>query len=139
MKTKHMLGLLTMMTVIGTTTVMGQGRRTNSTPRHDSGRVTVTVEQNRMGGGNRNQGLVRERHSTSYEYNRPVTHRQPVMHREHAVRTYRHEPVRVHEVYVNHPEPMPCPPPRHGGDVAGVVAGAVVGTTLGLLIGSLAY
>lgn len=118
MKTTHMLTILMTMFIMGTTSVMAQGRNMGGRQlHHDSGHVTYSQPAPRHSNGR-------------------AVHHQPVTHHHHRPAVY-HRPA-PRPVYYAAPRHCP-PPPHHHADAAGIVAGAVVATTVGILLGSLAY
>ena len=118
MKTTHMLTILMTMFIMGTTSVMAQGRSMGRNMHYDSGRVMYSQPA--------------PRHSNDH-----AVHHRPVIHHHHRPAVY-HRPA-PRPVYYAAPRHCPPPPPHHRVDAAGIVAGAVVATTVGLLLGSLAY
>lgn len=118
MKTTHMLTILMTMFIMGTTSVMAQGRNMGGRQlHHDSGHVTYS------------QPAPRHSNGHAVHHQPAIRHHQPSMHHRPAPRP----------VYYAAPRHCPPPPPHHRVDAAGIVAGAVVATTVGILLGSLAY
>ena len=119
MKTTHMLTILMVMSIMCTTSVMGQNRSMGRRMNYDSGRPAMSQPVHRYNSG-------------------AAVHHSPTVHHQPAIRHHRPAP---RPVYYATPRHCPPPPPPHHyhSDAAGIVAGAVVATTVGLLLGSLAY
>lgn len=124
MKTTHMLTILMVMSIMGTTSVMGQNRGISRQMHHDSGRTTISQPVQRH-----NSGTV-VHHSPAVHHHPAVNHHRPAVHH--------HRPA-PRPVYYATPRHCPPPPHHYHSDAASIVAGAVVATTVGLLLGSLAY